>query len=93
MIGLDNRILKTLGEALLINQFEPEFETRLEVNIEGKNAIGNAAAKLVSDGASMIIDSATTTLCLDEALIPRQSLTIYTNDLHVARKLAGRNDN
>jgi DeoR family glycerol-3-phosphate regulon repressor len=92
-LALDNRLLKTHGGALSINQFEPEFEARLEVNTEGKKAIGAAAAKLVSDGASMIIDSGTTTLCLAEALIPRQSLTIFTNDLHVAGKLAGRNSN
>jgi DeoR family glycerol-3-phosphate regulon repressor len=92
-LALDNRLLKTHGGALLINLFEPEFEARLEQNIEGKKAIGTAAAELVSDGASMIIDSGTTTLCLAEALIPRQALTIFTNDLHVAGKLAGRNNN
>jgi DeoR family glycerol-3-phosphate regulon repressor len=92
-LALDNRLIKTHGGALLINLFEPEFEARLEVNIEGKKAIGTAAAELVSDGASMIIDSGTTTLCLAEALIPRQALTIFTNDLHVAGKLAGRNEN
>jgi len=92
-LASENRLLKTHGGALLINLFEPEFEARLEVNIEGKKAIGTAAAELVSDGASMIIDSGTTTLCLAEALIPRQALTIFTNDLHVAGKLAGRNGN
>lgn len=92
-LASDNRLLKTHGGALLMDVVEPEFEARLEVNSEGKKAIGMAAAKLVGDGASLIIDSGTTTLCLAEALIPRQSLTVFTNDLHVAGKLAGRNDN
>ncbi len=92
-LASDNRLLKTHGGALLINQSEPEFDVRLEVNIEGKKAIASAATELVSDGASMIIDSGTSTLCLAEALITRRALTIFTNDLHVAWKLAGRNDN
>ena len=92
-LASENRLLKTHGGALIMDQVEPEFADRLEVNSDGKKAIGAAAAELVADGSSLIIDSGTTTLCLAEALVPRHSLTVYTNDMHVAGKLAGRNDN
>jgi len=89
----ENRLRKTHGGALVIDQFEPAFADRMEVNIEGKRAIGRKAAELVPDGASLIVDSGTTTLCLAEALIGRRRLIVYTNDINVAGTLAGRNDN
>jgi len=89
----EDRLRKTHGGALSIDQVEPAFAQRLAVNIEGKRAIGRRAADLVPDGASMIIDSGTTTLCVAEALAPRRGLTVYTNDVHVAARLAGRNNN
>lgn len=92
-LAADQRLRKTHGGALVMDQVEPELAARMQVNIEGKKAIGAAAAALVPDGASLIIDSGTTTLCLAEALISRYALTVFTNDMHVAGKLAGRNDN
>jgi len=89
----DNRLRKTHGGALSIDQVEPAFAERMSVNIEGKRAIGRAAADLVPDGASLIVDSGTTTLCVAEALAPRRGLTVYTNDIQVAGRLAGRNNN
>lgn len=92
-LASESRLRKTHGGALSIDQVEPAFAERMSVNIEGKRAIGRAAADLVPDGASLIIDSGTTTLCVAEALAPRRGLTVYTNDIHVAGRLAGRNNN
>ncbi len=92
-LAADNRLRKTHGGALTIEQIEPEFADRMAVNIDGKKAIGFAAAELVPDGASIIIDSGTTTLCLADALMTHQGLTVFTNDMNIAGKLAGRNDN
>lgn len=92
-LAAESRLRKTHGGALSIDQVEPAFAERMAVNIEGKRAIGRMAAGLVPDGASLIIDSGTTTLCLAEALGPRRGLTVYTNDIHVAGRLAGRNNN
>ncbi|NQV47787.1 MAG: DeoR/GlpR transcriptional regulator [Rhodospirillaceae bacterium] len=89
----ENRLQKTHGGALSMDAQEPAFAERMSVNIRGKRAIGRAAAELVADGASLIIDSGTTTLCLAEALAPRRRLTIHTNDVRVAGQLSGRNDN
>jgi len=84
---------KTHGGALSLGSMEPAFTERMSLNIEGKRAIGRLAAGLIPDGASVILDSGTTTLCLADHLMERRGLTIYTNDLQIAAKLAGLNDN
>lgn len=92
-LAAENRLRKTHGGALTMQQVEPDLADRMSVNIEGKRIIGSAAAELVPDGASIIIDSGSTTLCLAEALASHQGLTVFTNDMQIAGKLAGRNDN
>ncbi len=92
-LAAESRLRKTHGGALSVDQVEPAFTERMAVNIEGKRAIGRKAAGLVPDGASLIIDSGTTTLCLAESLGPRRGLCVYTHDIHVAGRLAGRNNN
>ena len=89
----EGRLRKTHGGALANDHSEPQFDERLSVNIDGKRAIGRVAAALVPDDSSVLIDSGTTTLCLAEALQARWRLTVYTNDVHVAQRLGGRNDN
>lgn len=89
----DGRLRKTHGGALALDHDEPVFDERMTVNIDGKRAIGKLAAEMVSDNCSLLIDSGTTTLCLAESLSERRRLTIYTNDIHVAGRLAGRNEN
>jgi len=92
-LSSDGRLRKTHGGALALDHAEPVFDERMAVNIEGKRAIGKIAADMVSDDCSVLIDSGTTTLCLAEFLIERRKLTIYTNDMHIAQRLSGRNEN
>jgi DeoR/GlpR family transcriptional regulator of sugar metabolism len=92
-LARENRLRKTHGGALSLDSAEPAFAERMGTSIEGKRSIGRLAASLVPDGASVIIDSGTTTLCFAEALMNQRRLTVYTNDIHVAGRLAGRNDN
>ena len=89
----ENRLRKTHGGALTMDAVEPVFDERLSVNAKGKERIAKAAAALVPDGASLIIDSGTTTLALAQALMETRQLTVYTNDIHVASRLAGRSGN
>ena len=89
----EQKLQKTHGGALAMGQAEPTFADRKETNVEGKRAIGKAAASLVPDGASLIINSGTTTMCLADALMDRQRLIVYTNDIHIAERMAGRNEN
>lgn len=92
-LAAEYRLQKTHGGAISVDAAEPDLSERMEVNIEGKRAIGRLAAAMVPDGASLIIDYGTTTLCLARSLAPRRRLTVYTNDVNVAAALAGRNDN
>ncbi len=92
-LAAENLLKKTHGGALSVETEEPAFADRMSVNTKGKNAIGRLAATLVPDGASVIIDSGTTTICLARALAQRRRLTVYTNDIQVAGRLAGRNEN
>ena len=84
---------KTHGGALANSQAEPSLSARIDVNAAGKRRIGAAAAKLVDDGASLIIDCGSTTQAFAKALLQHRRLTVYTNDLNVARLLSRRNAN
>jgi DeoR/GlpR family transcriptional regulator of sugar metabolism len=86
-------LLKTHGGAVSLSPLEPDEAARDAINADGKRAVGRLAATLVPDGASVIIDSGTTTRHVAEALGERRRLIVYTNDLGVCRRLARRNDN
>jgi DeoR/GlpR family transcriptional regulator of sugar metabolism len=84
---------QTHGGAVVMAPNEPDIADRLVVNSQEKQAIGRLAATLVPDGASLVIDSGSTTWPLVEALDDRRSLTVYTNSLRVAQRLWRRNNN
>jgi len=86
-------LTKTHGGALAQQEAEPSLSARIEVNAAGKRRIALAAARLVDDGASLIIDCGSTTQALAKALLQHRRLTVYTNDLNVARLLSRRNGN
>lgn len=89
----ENRLRKTHGGALSLDSVEPAVSDRMSVNIDGKRAIARRAAEMVTDGATLILDYGTTALCLAEALVGFRRLSVHTNDMEVAARLAGRNDN
>lgn len=66
---------------------EPEYLQRQSENSKSKDAIGKAAASLVEDGDTLIIDSGTTTLAFTKYLAGFRRLTIFTNSLPVASEL------
>lgn len=88
-----SRLIKTHGGAQSLSREEPAFAKRMSVNLDAKRAIGNRAAELAPDNTTVIIDAGTTCLCVAEALMERRNLTVITNDIHVAGKLADRNGN
>lgn len=89
----EGRLRRTHGGALALSHSEPVFDERMTQNADGKKAIGLVAASLVADDTSVLIDSGTTTAFLAEALGERRRLTVYTNDLRIAARLAGHNEN
>lgn len=72
---------------------EPVFQQRLARNADAKRAIARAAATLVKDGDSLIIDTGTTAAYVARALRDHRNLLVVTSSVDVARCLAMRNGN
>lgn len=68
--------------------YEPPYAVRAQRNVEAKQRIGKAAASLLSDGETVIIDVGTTTLEVARALQGRRQLTVLTPSMRVAGILA-----
>ncbi|PLZ02979.1 DeoR/GlpR transcriptional regulator [Burkholderia sp. WAC0059] len=86
-------LVTTHGGALSSDRREPALDVREAANAHAKRAIGERAAALVPDGASIIVDSGSTTHAVARALTNRHRLTVYTNDWRIALLLGRRNDN
>jgi len=86
-------LITTHGGALSSERHEPDLDVREAANAGAKRAIGERAAALVPDGASVIIDSGSTTHAVARALTDRHRLTVYTNDWRIALLLGRRNEN
>jgi len=59
------------------------FDSRAAVHRRSKEAIGAAAAQLISNGETLIINGGTTTLAVARALAGKQGLTVVTNNLRL----------
>jgi len=70
------------------DQPEPPLAVRQTVRAKEKRAIARVAARLVQPGQTLFIDTGSTTTLLAEALSAASGLTIITNGLNVAHKLA-----
>jgi DeoR family glycerol-3-phosphate regulon repressor len=88
-----HRLVQSHGGATTLVASEPALPERETINAEGKQRIGRAAAGLVPDGASVILDSGTTTWAIAGHLAARLNLTVYTNSLPIARLLGRCGDN
>ena len=85
-------VLRTHGGALLPDRSPVEltFATREVSNVELKRRIGQAAAALVEDGESIVLDASTTALQVARALRvqrPLRDVTVITNGVHTALEL------
>ncbi|MEU5273984.1 DeoR/GlpR family DNA-binding transcription regulator [Streptomyces hygroscopicus] len=65
------------------------YDVRRNQRAAQKRALGEAAAELVEDGQSVIIDNGSTMYQVAAGLRQRQNLTVITNDLMVALCLSG----
>jgi DeoR/GlpR family transcriptional regulator of sugar metabolism len=88
----EGKIVRTHGGAVATQQvsFEFQFLSRVKENEPAKHAIATAAAELVGEGESVMLDSGTTTLALAQQLRQRQSLTVITTSLPIAAALQDR---
>lgn len=69
-------------------QFDSSFGIRFQNHAESKLAIARAAAKLVEDEASIMLDASTTSYYLAQQLAHCHRLRVVTNGIEVARLLA-----
>lgn len=84
-----DRVIRTHGGAAAAERvsFEFEFLRREESHGAAKAAIGAAAAAIVKDGQSVMLDSGTTTLAIARRLRERRNLTVITTSLPLASAL------
>lgn len=87
----DGLVRREHGAVVWVGGSEPPFERRLSVNAAAKRAIARAVAERVEDGATVMLDTGSTTAYVAEALAARRELTVITNGIEIARSLVGRN--
>ncbi len=77
-------LLRTHGgvvsTALLVHRETP-FLTRANANADAKTRIGRAAARLIADGETLIVNGGSTTFAFAANLGPRRNLTLVTNNV------------
>jgi ribose transport system substrate-binding protein len=84
------RLKRVRGGAVADGQHpqSPAFTARARVSEEAKRRIARWAADLVEDGDTLLFDASTTVYYLAEFLKDRRNLTIVTNGIEIARRLA-----
>ena len=90
----EHRLVRTHGGAIAVDRSRPElsFDIRERLQADEKGLIGAAAAALVHDGESLVMDASTTALSVARHLKARAGwshLTILTNGLRLASEVAG----
>lgn len=85
-LARDGKIRRTHGGAVSLSRTLTVSlqDRRVNVNVEAKRSIAACAAKLVSQGQSVLVDTGTTGLELVRALGETGGLTIVTADLTIA---------
>ena len=85
-----NMLIRARGGAFKIERVGVDFtlSDKKEYHYEEKKKIGQAAAALIEDGDTIILDSGTTTMEISRNLSKMTDLTVITNALNVANQLA-----
>jgi DeoR/GlpR family transcriptional regulator of sugar metabolism len=82
-------LVRTHGGAVLSDS-KPEisYEMRKRINISGKDSIGKEAAKLVSDGDTIILDASTSAFFLARHIKNKKGVTVISNAENVIKELS-----
>ena len=94
VLEADRKVVRTHGGAIVpqAHRPEPAFDVRERLQRDEKSRIGEAAAALVSDGQSIVLDASTSASYIARHLRERDSwhfLTVVTNSIRIALDLAG----
>jgi DeoR family transcriptional regulator of aga operon len=87
-------IQRTHGGALPVRDgalLDPTLREKEKLHRKQKMQIAVAAARLVEEGQSVLLDSGTTTMAIARALKGMAQLTVITNAINIAAELAGTN--
>lgn len=87
-----NLVRQVRGGVTAVEAREAPFAERALINPEGKRAIGRHVAALIPDGATVIVDSGSTTRAVAIELGRHAGLTIITNDISIALLTRGRTE-
>src|SRR6478735_4783332 len=89
VLDLAGSIKRTHGGAVYTGEVRsmPPFDERTGTAVAEKRAIGQAAAALLQDGDTVLLDGGTTTLEVARALVGRR-VQVVTNSLPIAQLLA-----
>ena len=71
---------------------DASLQVKAALRADEKQRIGAAAAALIKDGDSVILDSGTTTQHIAKQIKDRKDLTVITNGINVAMELLGAKD-
>ncbi len=71
---------------------DQSLQVKAELHAEQKKRIGAAAAALVSDGDTIILDSGTTTQQIARHIKNKKDLKVITNGLNIAMEIIGAKD-
>jgi DeoR family transcriptional regulator of aga operon len=85
-------LCRTHGGALPVRTgalLDPSLREKERLHRKEKMRIGEAAARLVKEGQSVVLDSGTTTTMVARALRDFRNLTVITNAVNIAAELAG----
>jgi len=85
------RLRKTHGGAMPPDSAngEASLQEKYLSHAEEKRRIGAAAAALINDGETIILDSGTTTQEIAKRIRDKKNLTVITNGVNIAMELAG----
>ncbi len=91
-LHLQRRLHRTHGGAVRLEHSvsEPPMLERAREQAEAKRRIGRLTASRLHDGETVFLGSGTTVLAVADAIPPAVRLTVITNSLAVANRLADR---
>ncbi|MDR1619864.1 MAG: DeoR/GlpR family DNA-binding transcription regulator, partial [Clostridiales bacterium] len=92
----DQKLVKRIyGGAILADPAEKleQYASRISESHAEKSLIGQAAAKLINTGETILLDIGTTTLEIARHIKHMNNITVLTNSLPIMNELAGSNIN
>ncbi|MGB9754919.1 MAG: DeoR/GlpR transcriptional regulator [Roseiflexus castenholzii] len=89
LLEREGTLRRIWGGAVLDRPLWPEgsFASRLKVRAEEKERIARAAARLINDGDTVMLDASTTAYAIARQIAGRRNLTVITNGMHLALSL------